>query len=261
MRTAIVGCGYVGKELARRLADAGDEVYGVTRLGVDLDGVESLERDVSEPYELPEVDRVFYLVGSDSRDEEGYREAYVEGVRNTLEATDDETPLVYSSSTGVYDVTDGSWVDEETDLRADEATGRRQVLIEAERGVLGADRETTVVRFAGLYGEGRFWADKYLDGSTVKSGYTNLLRREDAATALVTAHEGPDYVYLAVDDEPVHRHELSRWIAERTGREHGELVDEPSRTNKRCSNDRLRSAGWEPEYPTYREGLESLLKQ
>ena len=261
MRIAIVGCGYVGKELARRRVEEGDEVYGVTRSGVDIEGVESLERDVSESYELPDADRVFYLVGSDSRDEEGYREAYVEGVRNTLEATDDETPLVYSSSTGVYDATDGSWVDEETDLRTDEATGRRKILIEAEREVLGADRGTTVVRFAGLYGEGRFWADKYLGDSEVKSGYTNLLRREDAATALFAAHEGPDDVYLAVDDEPVHRHDLARWIADRTGRDHGELVDEPSRTNKRCSNDRLRSTGWEPEYPTYREGLQSLLEQ
>jgi len=258
MRTAVIGCGYVGKELARRLVGEGDKLYGITRSGIEIEGTESLKRDVSEPYEVPEVDRVFYLVGSDSRDKEGYHEAYIEGVRNTLCATEEDTPLVYSSSTGVYDVTDGSWVDEATDLHPEEATGRREVLIGAERQVLNADRPTTVVRFAGLYGEKRFWADKYLN-STVKSGYTNLLRREDAATALLNADEGSDEVYLAVDDEPVHRHGLARWIAEQKGCEHGELLDDTSRTNKRCSNDRLRSTGWEPEYPTYKEGLESLI--
>jgi len=251
--TAIVGCGYVGEELARRLDT--DDVYAVTRSGVDIDGVESLRRDVSETYDLPDVDRVFYLVSSDSRDPEGYRRAYVEGMRNTLDAVGEDTDVVYSSSTGVYDVGDGSWVDESTPLG--EPTGRRAALVDAED--LTRDSGGTVVRFAGLYGEDRFWAEKYLGDSTVRGGYTNLLRREDAAASLLAAANGGHDTYVAVDDEPVHRHELARWLSDRTGRPHGELVDEVSGRNKRCSNDRLRSTGWEPEYPTYREGLEPLL--
>ncbi|TXH28949.1 MAG: SDR family NAD(P)-dependent oxidoreductase, partial [Burkholderiaceae bacterium] len=30
--------------------------------------------------------------------------------------------------------------------------------------------------------------------------------------------------------------------------------------NKRCSNQRLRALGWQPRYPSYREGYTALLQ-
>ncbi len=254
----IVGCGYVGGELARRLRSRGETVTAVSRTGVDVDGVDSLEVDVTEPpLDLPDdVDRCYYLVSSGSRgDADAYRRAYVEGQRNTLNALPDTVEYLYSSSTGVYDTNDGSSVDEETPLEPD--TPAREVMVEAEAVAL--DAGGSVVRFAGLYGPDRLSADRYLDGSRVPGGYLNLLRRGDAATAATAALEGGHSLYVAVDDEPVHRHELSRWLAEYTGRDPGELVDEPARSNRRCRNERLRSTGWRPEYPSYREGFADLL--
>lgn len=253
MRNVIVGCGFVGKRLARILVERGEEAVAVTRTGVSLGGVESVERDVTDAdLNLPDADRVFYLVSAGGRDADAYRAAYVEGLRNTLAAT--EAPVVYSSSTGVYETDDGSWVDEETEVEPTEE--RTRVLLRAEE--LARERGTAV-RFGGLYGEGRVGVGRYLGDTTVKSGYLNLIRGEDAATALLAAHEGDDDLYVAVDNEPVHRHELARWMSERVGRPHGELVDETRSPNKRCSNERLRSTGWTPEYPTYREGYAPLL--
>lgn len=113
----IVGCGYVGSELARQLVDRGDEVVAVTRSGVSIDGVESAERDVTDAgLELPTADRVFYLVSAEAREPDAYRSAYVEGLRNTVAAVGDGTTLVYGSSTGVYGTDEGSWVDETTPI-------------------------------------------------------------------------------------------------------------------------------------------------
>jgi nucleoside-diphosphate-sugar epimerase len=253
MRNAVVGCGFVGKRLARILVENGEDVVAVTRSGVSLEGVESLERDVTDgTLELPDVDRVFYLVSAGGRDADAYRSAYVEGLRNTLAATD--APVVYSSSTGVYETDDGSWVDEAT--RVEPTTERTRILLRAEET---ARERGTAVRFGGLYGPGRIGVERYLGDAEVRSGYLNLIRGVDAASALLSAHEGDDDLYVAVDDEPVDRHELARWMSERTGRPHGELVDETRSPNKRCSNDRLRSTGWEPEFPTYREGYAPLL--
>jgi len=255
MRNLIVGCGFVGSRLAGLLVERGEDVVAVTRSGVSIDGVESIERDVTNPsLELPEADRVFYLVGAGARDVEAYRAAYVEGMRNTLDATRDAS-LVYSSSTGVYETEDGSWVDEETPIEPTKE--RTRILLEAEE--LARDAGGTTVRFAGLYGEGRVGVERYVGETTVKAGYLNLIRGEDAATALLAADKGDDDLYVAVDNEPVHRHDLARWLAEQTGRPVGELVDETRTPNKRCSNERLRSTGWEPEYPTYREGYAPLL--
>ena len=251
----IVGCGYIGSALSRLLVDNDQDVYGVSRSGVDLDGVTSLERDVTDPpFDLPDVDHVYYLVSASSRDSAGYRAAYVDGLINTIDAIGDAT-LVYASSTGVYEVEDGSWVDERTDL--DPMSDRSRILLEAED--IARDAAGTVVRFAGLYGPGRTGEDRYLDDARVPAGFLNLLHRDDAASALLAARDGPDDTYLAVDDEPVHRHELARWLADYTGRPAGTLVDAIERSNKRCSNARLRSTGWSPDYPTYREGYAHAL--
>jgi nucleoside-diphosphate-sugar epimerase len=252
MHNAVVGCGFVGERLARSLVERGEDVVAVTRSGVSIDGVESLERDVTEKYQLPDVDRVFYLVSAGGRDADAYRAAYVDGLRNTLEATD--APVVYSSSTGVYETDDGSWVDEDTGIEP--TTERTRVLLRAEE--LARERGTAV-RFGGLYGPGRVGVKRYLGDTTVKAGYLNLIRGVDAASALLAAYEGGDDLYVAVDDEPVDRHELARWMSEQTGRPHGELVEETRSPNKRCSNKRLRSTGWKPTYPTYREGYVPLL--
>jgi nucleoside-diphosphate-sugar epimerase len=256
MRNLIVGCGFVGSRLARVLVERGEDVVAVTRSGVSIEGVESIERDVTnDALEFPETDRVFYLVSAGGRDVNAYRSAYVEGLRNTIEAMPSDASLVYSSSTGVYETEDGSWVDEETKIEPTKE--RTRVLLRAEE--VARDAGGTAVRFGGLYGEGRVGVERYVGDVTVKSGYLNLIRGEDAATALLSADEGDDDLYVAVDNEPVHRHDLTRWMAEKTGREVGNLVDETRTPNKRCSNEHLRSTGWKPEYPTYREGYAPLL--
>ncbi len=252
----IVGCGYVGTALARQLVGRDEQVYAISRSGVDIDGVTSLERDVTEPgLALPDADRVFYLVSAGARDAAAYRATYVAGLQRTIGATGGNPALVYASSTGVYEVYDGSWVDETTPL--DPSSDRARILLEAEEEARSAGG--TVVRFAGLYGPGRSGVDRYLDDARVPAGYLNLLHREDAARSMLAAEKGDHQLYLAVDDEPVHRHDLAHWLAEFTGRPHGTLVDSVDRSNKRCSNARLRETGWNPEFPTYRDGFADAL--
>lgn len=253
----IVGCGYVGGELARQLVETGEQVSAVTRTGVSIPGVESFERDVTDQgINLPGADRVFYLVSPESRTPDDYRKAYVEGLQHTIDATvEDRTSLVYVSSSGVYETDDGSWVDETTTL--DPSTDRAKILLKAER--VANATGGTVVRFGGLYGPGRVGTDRYLDDARVPAGYVNLVHRDDAARALLAGADGEYDRYIAVDDEPVHRHDLARWLAEYLDRPIGNLVDTVEGSNKRCSNARLHEAGWNPAFPTYREGYRQAL--
>lgn len=251
----VVGCGYVGSELARRLRDLDHDVTAVTRTGAGIDGVADRRADVTDPdLELPEADLVYYLVSAQGRTRAAYRRAHLEGVRNVRRAVD--ARIVKASSTAVYGHRGGDWVDETSP--EEPMNARHRLLLAGERAVREAGG--TVVRLAGLYGPDRLRVDAYLDDAEVESGYTNLIHRDDAATAMPHAARSGDDLHVAVDDEPADRHEMARWLAEQTGRSPGTLLDEERVPNKRCRNDRLKGTGWSPAYPTFREGMAPLLE-
>jgi len=290
MWVAIVGCGYVGVELGRRLSAAGHDVVGVRRSPDGIEtireaGFEGIRADVSDPESLeavPDVDAVVYSVSAGGRGAEAARRAYVETQATAIEAfgTRERPPdrWIYTGSTGVYGDHDGAWVDESTDPRPDGDRGRNLLRAEsiarertAEYGIDGA-----VVRFAGLYGPGRFRLQRYLEGP-VAGRHLNLFHRDDAAGAVAYLLERNlvrEGVILGVDDEPVWRPDLAEWLAEQcnapapatiTVEERLEDVADPGRRNriaadKRCSNDTLRELGYELEYPTYRDGYREAVR-
>ncbi|EMA61158.1 NAD-dependent epimerase/dehydratase family protein [Halorubrum lipolyticum] len=244
MRVVVVGCGYVGLELARQLAERGHAVTGVRRSDDGLDAIESVGKSMDEGEDagevdavradatdsasldaLPDADAVVFAASSGGRGAAAAREVYVDGLENVIEAYGSRaaTPdrLVYTSSTGVYGDHDGAWVDEETPIEP--TTQKTRVLAEAERTALEATAEFgidgTVARFAGLYGPDRYRLDRYLDGP-VTAGYLNMIHRDDAAGAvryLLEADRARGDAVLVVDDEPVDKHAFADWLADACG--------------------------------------------
>ena len=286
MRVAILGCGYVGLELARQLSD--HEVVGVRRseaglAAVEATGAKPVRADVTDADDLaavPDVDAVVFAASSGGRGAEAARDVYVDGLRAVIESfgARERPPdrLVYTSSTGVYGDHDGEWVDEETPL--DPTTEKTEVLAEAERlarevapehGIDGA-----VARFAGLYGPDRYRLDRYLEGP-VTEGYLNMIHRDDAAGVVRFMLKSTDEdLLVAVDDEPVDKWTFADWLADECGVERPpkrtkaerleDDISEAARrrilTSKRCSNDRLRGLGYKFRYPTYREGYRPAIE-
>ena len=290
-RVVIVGCGYVGLELGRRLREAGHDVTGVRRSDEGLDavaaaGLDAQRADATDPgtlSALPDADWVVFAASSGGRGADAARRVYVEGLRNVIEEYGGRSSppdrLVYTSSTGVYGDHDGGFVDEETPI--DPTTEKTRVLAEAERiareEAANAGIDGTVARFAGLYGPGRYRLDRYLEGP-VTEGYLNMVHRDDAAGAVAFLLESDlarDAVVLVVDDEPVDKWAFADWLAaecdvpEPPKRTIDERLSDPDlsaaarrrlQTSKRCSNDRLRALGYEFAYPTYREGYRDAVE-
>ena len=298
MRVVVVGCGYVGLELAEQLAERGHAVTGVRRSDAGLDAVEAVgERvdgvevdavraDATDPASLdalPDADAVVFAASSGGRGAEAAREVYVDGLRNVIEAyaarSSPPDRLVYTSSTGVYGDHDGAWVDEETPI--DPTTEKTRVLAEAERSALetagDAGIDGTVAQFAGLYGPDRYRLERYVEGP-VTAGYLNMVHRDDAAGAiryLLETDRARGEPVVVVDDEPVDKHAFADWLADECGVPRpekrskaeriaaGELsaaAERRIRTSKRCSNDRLRALGYEFAYPTFREGYRDAVR-
>jgi nucleoside-diphosphate-sugar epimerase len=276
-RVLVAGVGAVGGRLAASLAADGHEVWGLRRTpGRMPAAVHEIVADLSDPATLDrlpaDLDVVVGTVGADAFDETAYRRAYVDAPGRLLAAVGAAARpprrVVWCSSTGVYGRTDGAWVDEDTPPEPSSWSGR--VLLEGEAAVLAGPLPASVVRLAGLYGPGRdLFVDRLRSGEATcvedPPQWINLLHLDDAAAALahVALLEHANDRYLAVDDQPVGRCELLRWLATRLGCPGPRVVaaDEAPRRRgtKRCRNTRLRRSGWRPCYPSYREGFDALL--
>ncbi len=283
MATLIMGCGYLGQVLGQQLASRGERVIGTVRSAERAAklaeiGIEARIADVLKPESLanlPETERTVYCVGFDRSSGASMRSVYVQGLRSFL-AHRGTVPgkLIYVSSTGVYGQTDGSWVTEDSPTEPTHESGR--VCLDAEREALAGDRDSVILRFAGLYGPGRIVRRESLLRNAPIVGdpakFLNLVHIEDAARAIAVALENPQSngCYLVSDARPVTRKEYYELAAECLGAPPPRF-EAPSpdsaeaqrdASNKRVSNRRIRQElGLELKYPEIRLGLPAALAE
>lgn len=266
-RVLIAGSGYLGTALGLRLSREGARVYGLRRDPRRLpDPIRPLRADLSTGAgldALPEVDAVVYAAAADRFEAAAYRAIYADGPRRLLDALSGHERFVLVSSTSVYEVDDGSCVDEDTAI--DPATETGRALADGER----AAREVggIVLRLAGLYGPGRArLLASVRDGSArLRAGeasWTNRIWRDDAVTAALCALALPEPhgLYLVTDGEPAPWNDVLSGLAGMLGLP-APPVDRrtPAGAGKRCSNARLLATGWTPAVPSWREGYAALL--
>jgi nucleoside-diphosphate-sugar epimerase len=273
VRVLIAGCGDLGTEAGLRFATAGHRVLGLRRSPEKLpEAIEGLGVDLSGPLpDLPaDVEVLVYAAAADGRTEDAYRRAYVDGPRHVLDALDRAGArlrrVLLVSSTGVYGITDGSEVDEDTPTEPTSASGA--VLVEAERALHDRRPDATVFRLAGIYGPGRTrLIDQVRDGTAVIPDppvHTNRIHRDDAAQAileLTTGEASPPRLLLGVDHDPADRGEVLRFLADELALPHPPTgPDRRGRGgDKRCRNDRLLATGFRFTYPSFREGYRAVI--
>ncbi|WP_150305877.1 SDR family oxidoreductase [Pseudomonas saliphila] len=276
-QVVIAGCGDVGTALAERLLARGWKVFGLRRNTSSLpDTIQPIAADLTMP-DKPEgwpdkIDYLVYCPAAGKRDPELYRKLYVEGLEHVLSwsraGRSKPKFLLQVSSTAVYGQSAGEWVTENSPALADSPTAR--ILIEAEDVALRGGIPAAVVRLAGIYGPGRTrLIEQVRAGLCVPAEppqYTNRIHRDDAAALLehLLEQAAQDELlapcYLGVDDEPAPMHEVASWLAEQLGVKLLEEGPTSGRTgSKRCSNELARDSGWEPQYPSYREGYATML--
>lgn len=272
----IAGCGDLGTAAGLALAARGHTVIGLRRRAEPLPApLHTLQADLTQPptlARLPDgISLVYYIATPDGFDDDAYRLAYVEGLRNLLDALgrQQQAPrrLVLVSSTAVYGQLNGEWVDEDSPTEPNSFSGRR--MLESEQLALSSGIPCTILRFGGIYGPGRErMLTKVRNGEPCPATpplYTNRIHRDDCVQTLlhVADEQVPPGLYLATDDAPCTQCELMDWLASQLG------LPKPPRTaaapggrrgsNKRCRNDRLKATGFRLRYPSYREGYGALI--
>jgi nucleoside-diphosphate-sugar epimerase len=185
----------------------------------------------------------------------------------------------YVSSTAVYGDRDGGWAFEDDALNAASLEGARRV--RAERDWLDAGQgmglTVQIFRLPALYGPGRSPIDRLRDGTARrvrKPGQVfNRIHVDDVVSGLFASmvRPHPGRAYTLCDDAPEAADVVMEWAAEQMGLPQPPEVDWTDASvsdgmrrfyldSKRLSNARAKAElGWRPHYPTYREGLKSLM--
>ncbi|PRY69633.1 nucleoside-diphosphate-sugar epimerase [Glaciihabitans tibetensis] len=273
MTVLIAGCGDIGTEVGLRFAALGSRVVGLRRsarlLPAGIEG-QSVDLTVERPSIPTDTDTVIVALAAGSPTPEAYRAVYVDGLRNVLDALDEAgvTPrrMLLVSSTAVFSVSDGSWVDENT--AAVPVTETAAILLEAEQLLHARQPSAVVLRLTGIYGPGRerLITQVRAGRATVsaRSAHTNRIHRDDAAAAIVhlmTMGQPTAPLYLGVDNQPVRSAEVLEFLANELGAAKPQLVESTTERggDKLCSNALLRATGFEFTYPDYRSGYRALL--
>ena len=185
----------------------------------------------------------------------------------------------YVSSTAVYGDRAGGWAFEDSELNAASLEGARRVRAERDWLDAGQGMGLTVqlFRLPALYGPGRSPLDRLRDGTARlvrKPGQVfNRVHVEDVVSGLFAsmARPRPGAAYILCDDEPAPADVVMEGAARGLGLPMPPEIDldDPSVSDamrrfyldsKRLSNARAKAElGWRPRYPTWREGLESLI--
>jgi nucleoside-diphosphate-sugar epimerase len=274
----IIGCGYLGRRVARRWLDQGDRVWALTRTVANSKqlksiGVEPIIGDVTQPKSLnalPTVDTVLHSIGFDRNAGPSKREVYVDGLRNVLNVVKERCQrFLYVSSTSVYGQQDGEVVDE--DSTCEPSTESGQICLAAEELVEATQEGTNwgiVLRLAGIYGPERLLSriESIREGLSLpgpKNAWLNLIHVDDVALVVehIASAKAPPRLLLVSDDQPICRSQYYETLAN--------CLDAPAPQfdetaiarhtrgiNKRCSNSRLRHAGIELQFPTIETGLQ-----
>jgi nucleoside-diphosphate-sugar epimerase len=257
----ILGCGYLGRRVARRWLARGEKVYALTR---DADtaatlrgeGIGPIVGDVLRPDtlgQLPQAATVLYAIGFDRASGASMRQVYVDGLASVLDHLHRPERFIYVSSSSVYGQTDGGWVDEDSPTEPLEESGR--IVQGAERLLRERLPEAIVLRFSGIYGPGRLLRRKTLEAGEPVVGdpdkWLNLIHVEDGADAVLAAeaHAQPGRIYNICDDTPVRRRDFYVELAKRLHAPPPRFVipapDQPTppheKANRRIRNTRMKT--------------------
>ncbi|MEP7222511.1 MAG: SDR family NAD(P)-dependent oxidoreductase [Novosphingobium sp.] len=259
-RILIFGLGYSAKVIAAALAARGWEVISTGR-----EGTLRFDDSGNVRVALADADQVLSSVPPSGDGSDPVLEAYGDALQGK--------GLTYLSSTGVYGDCGGAWVDES----AATGTGRRTARADCDGQWLALGAR--VLRLPGIYGPGRSALDRVRDGPNASRAQRidlpgqvfSRVHVDDIASGVIAALDAPPGAYNLADDLPCSQNAVIEEACRLLGRAPPPMLSLEQAAlspmarafyaeNRRVANGKARRVlGWQPRYPTYRDGLAAIL--
>jgi len=266
---AIIGCGYVGKALAKFWTSLGFVATCTTRKNKNLSNLKAITQKTmllqgSDEAEIKLVleqnDVIVVTVAADTIQD--YKDAYLRTAQSIRhKAAEIRTPkiLIYTSSASVYGDHQGKWVDEKSPLLAE--SEQAKILEETEKVYLSLAQlgwRVVILRLGEIYGPNRDLATKvqHFQGKVLPgkgSHFTNMIHLEDIIQGIHYSYQhNLQGIYNLADDDHPTRKEFYDKICDHLGLSRvlwDANLARLSRGNKRISNHKIKAAGYEFIHP------------
>jgi nucleoside-diphosphate-sugar epimerase len=274
-QVVILGCGYTGQRVARRLRACGAAVIATTRkpenlselaeMGVRVFRVEVLEPETLEP--LGKLVTAGARVVHSIPVVEG-AEGWLDPTPRLLEALGGKpSRIIYLSTTGVYG--GAPRVDETTPPAPESETGRLRLA--AELAVAGGEWSSLVLRPGAIYGPGRGVHESIRRGRCRLVGdggnFVSRIHVDDLAEMVLAGLDsGVTGFYPVADEEPCTSREMAAYCAGLLGvplppSVDAEGVHHTRRANRRVDGSAIRELlGVKLRFPSYRGGVRAALE-
>lgn len=258
----IFGLGYTAKRVASALQERGWQIDATGSQGnLDFDNEAAVRGALA---------KASHVLSSVPPDRQAGEDPVLTRYGNALS----DHWIGYLSSTGVYGDQQGAWVDESTPTIAETGAGRRNARAEADAEWMKLSAR--VFRLPGIYGRGRSALDRVREGNArridMPGQVFSRVHVDDIVSGVVAALEcnAPAGAYNLGDDLPASGNAVTEEACRLLGVELPPLqtLEEANLSpmalgfyseNRRVANGKAkRVLGWEPAYPTFKEGLLSL---
>ncbi|MDX8389031.1 MAG: SDR family oxidoreductase [Mariprofundaceae bacterium] len=277
----ILGCGYIGSQLACQALERGMRVIATTRstkhaATLRSANIEALVVDHLDSIPNEVLRTTDFLL--DSIPLEVNNSHCEPPQRHFLASLAPQLHQIrwigYLSSTSVYGDAGGAWIDES--FTCHPTSKRGQARLEAERLWLDSQLPVEIFRLAGIYGPGRNLMPKLKNGGYrairwQPPHYANRIHRDDIVSALLAAMDRPGAgrIVNLCDDLPFPHDEYVLELARISNAPEPIILDAENakcelsaaafdffRDNKRLSNQKLHDELLpELQYPSFREGF------
>jgi nucleoside-diphosphate-sugar epimerase len=282
---SIIGCGYIGKRLARRLLDKHYAVTGIVSSETSLEQCQQqnipcklIDLDQLHDHINPGGQRIIYLAPPPNH---GQQDTRVSNLLNALEHPPEKFVLI--STTGVYGDCKGDWIDETTPLNPTADRAHRRIDLERQVQAYCHRHQTPLVilRVAGIYGPGKLPLKRIQSGqpivSKADSPYTNRIHADDLVSICERAllNLNIEGVYNVTDGHPSTMYDYFNQVAAAMSlpappavslaeAEHqlSPAMMSYMAESRRISNHRLlNDFELDLRYPTLAEGLQQCLRE
>ena len=258
MRALILGAGFTGARVARRLEVAGHEVVCTNSQNLPLPDVSFLQALAGDDWV------VLHSIPVIRRPEDSWEPTplLVQALRGKVRR------VVYISTTGVYG--DAREVNEATPVNG--RTPRETLRLEAEKAVADGPWSSCILRPAAIYGPGRGAHVSIREGKWKIGGdgsnFVSRIHVDDLAThALAALTNDVTGAWPVADEEPCTTSEITRFCCDLLGLPIPESVapgalDESRRADRRVDGSAIRARlGLTLEYPSYRTGIPASFQE